>query len=144
MKLISNFELLFNRISRQETNATGAVARRIVQGHFLTICNTELHRSVYFKIKYTYGNFITNATGIDSDRELRIATSAPPPSGGNAILVYDGGSFNNQILLANSTTLSIGVNIPGGNYDCITTKNIRLRAGETGLLALLPIFQANG
>lgn len=141
MKLISNFELLVNRIAPV---SSGAIARKVIQGHFLTISNTELHRSVYFKIKYTYGNFITNATGIDTDRELRIATAGAPPSGGNAVLIYDGGSFNNETLLANSTTLSTGVNIPGGNYDCVTTKNLRLRAGETGLLALLPFFQVIG
>lgn len=142
MKLISNFEILLNRIAPFNTSPSGAIARKIVQGHFLTISNTELHRSVYFRVKYTYGNYIPNA--IDADRELRIATLPPSPSPGNVVLIYDGGSLNNQSIPASVTTKANGVNIPGGDYFYVTTNNLRLRAGETGLLALLPFFQPTG
>ena len=135
MKLISNFEILLNRIAPL---SSGAIARKIVQGHFLTISNTELHRSVYFKIKYTYGNYIPSPQ--DLDRELRVAI----PNPGNVVLIYDGGSVNNQTIPATATTKATGVNIPGGDYFYVATNNLRLRAGETGLLALLPFFQPTG
>jgi hypothetical protein len=141
MKLISNFEILLNRIAPA---SSGAIARKIVQGHFLTISNTELHRSVYFRVKYTYGNFITNSTTLDVDRELRIATFGANPVPGNTVLIYDGGSLNNEAIPTASTTKANGVNIPGGDYFYVATNNLRLRAGETGLLTLLPFFQSMG
>lgn len=139
MKIISNFEVLFNRIAPA---SSGSIARKVIQGHFLTISNTELHRSVYFKVKYTYGNNIPNTS--DSDRELRIATLGPNPVAGNTTLIYDGGSINNQSIPTSATTTANGVNIPGGDYFYVATNNLRLRAGETGLLALLPFPQPTG
>ncbi len=138
MKLISNFEILLNRIAPFNPTPSGAIARRVIQGHFLTLSNTELHRSVYFKVKYFYGNFITNPTNLDTDRELRIASTLSAAPLQNAILIYDGGSLNNQIV---PPTTATGVNIPGGDYFYVSTNNLRLRAGETGLLTLLPFFQ---
>lgn len=139
--LVSNFELLLNRIAPSNPSPSGAIARRVVQGHFLTISNTELHRSVYFRIKYTYGNYIPNAVG--TNRELRIAPF-PGSTAGNVVLIYDGGSLNNQLIPTANTTTATGVNIPGGDYFYVKTNNLRLRAGETGLLALLPFFQGTG
>jgi len=144
MKIVSNFEILFNRIAPIQGSPPNpslggnSIARRVAQGHFLTISNTELNRSVYFKVKYTYGNNLQLASGSqDIDRELRL----PPFAPFNSVLVYDGGSLNNVSI--NSST-SNGVNIPGGDYFVVSTNNLRLRAGETGLLALLPFIQPNG
>lgn len=132
MKTISNFEILVKRIA---PTSAGAVARVVVNGHFLTITNTELDRSVYFSVKYIVGNFIVNSaqpTNQDIDRELQIGT--------NTSLIFDGGSIDN---LPVSATTSRGVNIPGGDYFCVKTQNLRLRAGESGLLTLLPILNPN-
>lgn len=126
--LVSNFELLAKRIAPQ---SSGAVARVAVNGHFLTISNTALDRSVYFSIKYIVGNFVVNSSSpgdLDIDRELQIGT--------NSSLIFDGGSVDNAPV---TSTTSRGVNIPGGDFFCIKTQNLRLRAGESGLLALLPI-----
>jgi hypothetical protein len=141
MKLVSSFEILLNRIAPFNPTPSGAVARKVLQGHFLTISNTELHRSVYFKVKYTYSNNITVAT--DPVRELNIAPFPGSPTG-NAVLIYDGGSINNQVIPLSETTKATGVNIPGGDYFVVSTRNLRLRAGETGLLTLLPYFQNIG
>jgi hypothetical protein len=141
MKLVSSFEILFNRIAPFNPNpAVGAVARKVLQGHFLTISNTELHRSVYFKVKYIYGNNIPTANTLDAERELNLAPFPNSPAG-NAVLIYDGGSINNQLIPVNETVRATGVNIPGGDYFVVSTRNLRLRAGETGLLALLPYAQ---
>jgi hypothetical protein len=128
--LVSNFELLVKRIAPPAQ--AGAVARVVANGHFLTITNTELDRSVYFSVKYIVGNFIANNANADVDREIQI--------GINSSLIFDGGSADNVVL--NATT-SRGVNIPGGDYFCVRTANLRLRAGESGLLALLPLLSPN-
>lgn len=127
--LISNFELLVKRIAPANS---GAVARVVINGHFLTITNTELDRSVYFSIKYIVGNFVVNPSQPSNqnvDREIQIGT--------NSTLIYDGGSLDNTLV---SATTSRGVNIPGGDFICVKTQNLRLRAGESGLLTLLPLI----
>ncbi len=152
MKIISNFEILFNRIAplRSTPPATipdpnsggNAIARKIVQGHFLTISNTELQRSIYFKVKYTYGNNLpSSSVAPDIERELKLAAFPPTSSPFNSVLAYDGGSLNNEFVVSSTAT---GVNIPGGDFFVVSTKNLRLRAGETGLLALLPFIQPTG
>jgi hypothetical protein len=134
--LVSNFELLIARIAPA---VSGAVARRAVQGHFLTISNTELDRAVYFSVRYVCYNAPAPATDVDVNRELNI--------GVNVSLIYDGNGQNNTNIPAAQVITAFG---QGGNlggpstalgirgYTFVQTRNLRLLAGETGLLALLP------
>jgi hypothetical protein len=110
---ISTFELLVKPIAPRAVgnDALNAVARRIVQGYFLTITNLE-SVDLTFRLEFR----ISSPNPADPDRTLF----------GNADLVFDIAGANTPILLS-------------GNASSSTFRgSFRLPAGQTASVQLLP------
>lgn len=108
---ISTFELLVKPIAPRIPGNPGvtAVARRVVQGYFLTISNLDA-KDLTFRIEF----FISNPNPPDPDRTLA----------NNADLIFDIAGANTPITLNQSGNLFSG--------------SFRLPAGQTASVQLLP------
>src|SRR5690349_14151653 len=87
---ISTFELLVKRIAPQPAPAD--VARRVVQGYFLTITNLE-SKDLTFRIQFT----ISRPNPVDPDRTLF----------NNVNLLYDIAGANQELILRGNATSTV-------------------------------------
>ena len=154
--LVSNFELLIKRIApRVLSNPnfidTNAIARRAVQGYFLTISN-QTNRRVYLKIRVVFSTddpsdptITTRNPGyLVANRELNPITGilAPNPiMGNNYLYAYDiaGGQATGSI---QAGLLNGPIEIRSEINNFIVAKagfiTIKLERNQTGSFQLLP------
>jgi hypothetical protein len=116
MNTVSTFELLIARIAPPPPGAAGAVARRVVQGYFLTIANLE-NRPIRLRLRLV----------IASNTGNRVISSA------NTQVILDTGTINNSLL-----AFSVSPNSPVGGASLVVTDAFTLAARHTGLVAVLP------
>ncbi|MBE9158459.1 hypothetical protein IQ265_16705 [Nodosilinea sp. LEGE 06152] len=109
---ISTFELLVKRIAPPP--ADPAVARRVVQGYFLTIANLE-DRDFTYQLEF----HVSRPNPVDPDRNLA----------GNAFVAFD--------IAGENTTLALSPVMPSPVTPVFTTR-FRLPAKQTASVQLLP------
>ncbi len=115
---ISTFELLVKRIAPPP--ADPAVARRVVQGYFLTIANLE-DRDLTYQLEF----HVSRPNPIDPDRTLA----------GNAVVAFDIAGAN--------TPLALSAVTPSPATPVFTTR-FRLPAKQTASVQLLPDLSRPG
>ncbi|GAB4214446.1 MAG: hypothetical protein OHK0022_53010 [Roseiflexaceae bacterium] len=116
--IVSTFELVFAPI----TPTGGEVARRILQGYFLTITNLE-NKDLVYRLQFT----ITTVNPVDATRLLT-----------NGVLLVDNG-IKTATALPNTTNNVIALNAAAGpNPAVYTSRQFTIRARQTALAVLLP------
>lgn len=126
---VSTFEILYKPLTPPLEAGTEAIARRVLQGYFLTVSNLNEDQGYVFQIEFR----ITLPDPFGASRTL---------ADGNAVLITDIGGPGNDALGEGNNLVPMLTNSPSGSNRFIGT--FFVPAGFTALVVLLPNVAATG
>jgi hypothetical protein len=148
MSILSNFELLINRIANvgDPTLPASAPFRRVVQGYFLTISNPVSNGiPITFNLRFTVN--LTNITGlnvtelVDPNNAFYRGFAGTTPANSNHLLVVNREPDNNPGVTAFAASVLLPGTITGTTARQFNSAAITIGIGQTFSIALLPNTQ---
>jgi hypothetical protein len=131
--IVSNFELLLKRIAPL---ASGAVARRVVQGYFLQITNLDPIRTGFFYLRIKIPALPAGSVFKAIDREFVLADT--PTDKKNVAAIFDiAGEENTE------RNLSLNSSLTTADYKVIQSEPLKIGPQQTALITLLPNLTGN-
>jgi hypothetical protein len=148
MAILSNFELLINRIANvgDPTLPASAAFRRVVQGYFLTVSNPVINGiPITFNLRFNVN--LTNITGLnitellDSNNAFYRGFAGTSPANSNHLLVVNREPDNNPGIPAIAPSVLVPGAITGATARQFNSVIITIGVGQTFSIALLPNTQ---